>query len=82
MNPYSIKTILIIDNNNIASFIPNMNIYERAKAGMPIDLKNDKEYKELCVPEMQRSRTICHRMSILEPYDPKVRTLQEELFEG
>lgn len=59
-----------------------MNIYDRAKVGMPIDLKNDKEYKDLCVPEMQRSRTICHNMNLLEPYDPKVRKLQEELFEG
>ncbi len=59
-----------------------MDIYERAKAGMPIDLRSDKEYQDICVPEMKRSRTICHRMNMLDPYDDEVRALQDVLFEG
>lgn len=59
-----------------------MTIYERAAAGMPIDMRTDEEYRTECVPEMQRSRTLCHRMNALEPYDPKVRELLDELFEG
>lgn len=59
-----------------------MNIYERAKAGLPLDMRTDREYKEVCGPEMVRSRTICHRMNMLDPYDPKVRDLLDELFQG
>lgn len=59
-----------------------MNIYERAKKGMPIDMRADKEYSEVCGPEMVRSRTICHRMNMLDPYDPKMRELLDDLFQG
>ena len=57
-------------------------IYERARRGEPIDMRTDEEYKSVCIPEMKRSRILCHRMNQLEPYDPNIRELQDELFEG
>ena len=59
-----------------------MTIYERAAAGEPIDVKNDPEYASECIPEMVRSRTLCHRINAMEPYDPQVRELLDQLFEG
>lgn len=59
-----------------------MNVYERAAAGEPLDMRTDKEYHDVMGPEMVRSRTICHRINMLDPYDPKVRKLYDELFEG
>ena len=44
-------------------------IYERARRGEPIDMRTDEEYKSVCIPEMKRSRILCHRMNQLEPYD-------------
>lgn len=58
-----------------------MDIFEKAKAGLPIDMRSD-EYQSVAVPEMKRSRTICHRINMLDPYDLQVRTLFDELFEG
>ncbi|MDO5133276.1 MAG: DapH/DapD/GlmU-related protein [Eubacteriales bacterium] len=58
-----------------------MTIYERARAGEPIDKRSD-EYQAVAVPELKRSRTLCHRINMLDPYDPKVRELFDELFEG
>ena len=58
-----------------------MTIYERARAGEPIDMRSD-EYQAVAVPELKRSRTLCHRINMLDPYDPKVRELFDELFEG
>ena len=58
-----------------------MDIYEQAKAGLPLDMRGE-EYQSVAVPEMKRSRTICHRINMLDPYDPKVRELFDELFEG
>ena len=54
-------------------------IYERARRGEPIDMRTDEEYKTVCIPEMKRSRTLSHRMNQLEPYDPKIRELLDEL---
>ena len=59
-----------------------MNIYEKAKSGIPIDLRTDEGYKSVCVPEMIRSRTLCHKMNMLDPYDEKIRVLLDELFEN
>ncbi len=59
-----------------------MDIYERAKAGLPIDMRTDTEYHEVCGPEMVRSRTLCHKINQCEPYDDIVRKLLDELFEG
>ena len=56
-------------------------IFERAKAGLPIDMRNE-EYREIAIPEMMRSRTLCHKINMLDPYDPQVRVLFDELFEG
>lgn len=58
-----------------------MNIFEKAKDGEPIDMRSE-EYQSIAVPEMKRSRTLCHRANILEPYDPEVRKILDELFEG
>ena len=58
-----------------------MTIYEKAKAGQPIDMRSE-EYQTVAVPEMKRSRAICHRINMLDPYDPQVRALFDELFEG
>ena len=59
-----------------------MNIYERAKNGEPIDMRTDEEYKAVCIPEMKRSRTLCHKINQLEPYSDEIRPLLDELFEG
>ena len=59
-----------------------MTIYDRAKAGEPIDLRTDEEYKRIFVPEMERSRSLCHQINMLDPYDEQVRKLLDELFEG
>ena len=59
-----------------------MNIYQRARSGEPIDMRTDTEYQSVLVPEMQRSRTICHRLNLLEPYSDEIRPLLDELFEG
>lgn len=58
-----------------------MTIYEKARAGEPIDMRSD-EYQNIAVPEMKRSRTLCHRANMLDPYDPKVREILDELFDG
>lgn len=58
-----------------------MSIFEKAKAGEPIDMRCS-DYKLVAVPEMIRSRTICHRINMLDPYDEKLRALFDELFEG
>ncbi len=59
-----------------------MTIYERFRTGEPVHMPTDEEYQRVCVPELMRSRTLCHRMNALEPYDPQVRALLDELFEG
>lgn len=59
-----------------------MDVYERAKMGMPIDMRTDEEYKKICGKEMVRSRTLCHEINMLPPYDEKVRSLFDELFLG
>jgi acetyltransferase-like isoleucine patch superfamily enzyme len=58
-----------------------MTIFERAKAGEPIDMRSD-EYQNIAVPEMKRSRTICHKINMIDPYDGNIRSLLNELFEG
>ena len=58
-----------------------MNIYEKAKAGLPVDMRSE-EYQTVAVPELKRSRTICHELNMLPPYDIKVRELFDHLFEG
>lgn len=59
-----------------------MDVYQRAAAGEPLDMRTDQEYHEVLGPEMVRSRTLCHRINILDPYDPQVRDLFDDLFEG
>lgn len=58
-----------------------MDIFEKAKFGQPIDTRSE-EYKQIAVPELQRSRSICHKINLLDPYDENIRTLLDELFEG
>ena len=59
-----------------------MNIFERARSGQPIDMRTDEEYKSVMIPEMVRSRTLCHQINMLPPYSEEVRPLFDELFEG
>ncbi len=58
-----------------------MDIYERLKNGEPINTQESKEFKEVLWVETMRSRTLCQKINSLPPYDSKVRTLVEELFE-
>lgn len=59
-----------------------MDIYERLKGGEPINTRESKEFKEILWPETVRSRTLCHKINSLPPFDDKVRMLINELFEG
>ena len=45
-------------------------------------MRTDQEYKEICMPEMVRSRTLCQKINQMEPYHKDVRSLLDELFEG
>ena len=59
-----------------------MDVYERFKAGEPVNILTDEEYQNVCMPELRRSKTLCHRINLLDPFEPEVRTLLQELFEG
>ena len=58
-----------------------MDIFERARAGEPIDIRSE-EYIDIAVPQLHRTRSLCHRINQLDPFDPQLRVLQQELFEG
>ena len=59
-----------------------MDIYERFKVGEPVNIQTDEECQNVCIPELRRSKTLCHRINLLDSFAPEVRTLLQELFEG
>lgn len=59
-----------------------MDVYERFKAGEPVNLLTDEEYQNVFMPELRCSKALCHRINLLDPFAPEVRTLLQELFEG
>ena len=60
-----------------------MDIFDRMKAGEPVNMKTDKDYMEIAGKEMERSRQICFEANQISPNDyPKIREKLNELFEG
>lgn len=59
-----------------------MNIFEKLKAGIPVNLLEDPEYLTLCKPESNRSRQLCWKINTTDPTLPMVRELIDELFEN
>ena len=57
-------------------------IYERMKAGEPIDMANDEEYINIAKPEYERSRRLCFKINQTDPYSDESRALLQELFGG
>ncbi len=57
-----------------------MNIMERIKAGIPVDVALDPEYVTICKPESLRSRSICWKINQTNPSDPSLADSFRELF--
>ena len=57
-------------------------IYERMKAGEPIDMAHDEEYIGIAKPEYERSRRLCFKINQTDPYSDETRILLNELFDG
>lgn len=57
-----------------------MNVFERFNQGERINLQTDPQAAEFR-PEGARCTRLCHQINQLDPFDPKVRELTEELFE-
>ena len=60
-----------------------MDIFSRMKNSEPIDIRTDNDYKTIARKEMERSINLSTKANHLEsPYDPMVRAILEELFNG
>ncbi|MGI6233568.1 MAG: DapH/DapD/GlmU-related protein [Prevotella sp.] len=58
-----------------------LDIYKMFREGKPVDMRVDK-LRKACLPELLRSRNLCHRINQLEPFSDEVRPLLDELFQG
>lgn len=59
-----------------------MNLYERLRAGLPVDVQTDEAYLNEGRNELKRSRTLCYRINALPPYDERIKPLFDELFDN
>lgn len=58
-----------------------MDIFEKMKLGIPIDIRTDEEYKTIARAEMERSRQICFEANQLSPNDnEKILIKLKDLF--
>ena len=57
-----------------------MTVFERFKNGEHINLQTDPQAAEFR-PEGARCAKLCHQINQLEPFDPKVREMMDELFQ-
>jgi len=45
-------------------------------------MREDQEFRNVTIPEMNRSLGLCVKINTLNPYDKETRKLVEELFEN
>lgn len=56
-------------------------VYKMFREGIPVDMKVPENYKPT-IPELTRTRNLCHKINSEPPFSDKVRPLLDELFEG
>lgn len=59
-----------------------MNIFEKLKKGIPVNILEDEEYITLCKPESLRSRQLCWKINTTDPTQVENKDLINELFEN
>lgn len=59
-----------------------MNIFEKLKAGTPVNILEEPEYLTLCKPESARCRRLCWQINTTDPTAPENRALIEQLFDA
>lgn len=57
-------------------------VWERLHDNEEINMREDKEFREITIPEMNRSLSLCAKINTMSPYDVETRKLVEELFEN
>lgn len=57
-------------------------VWERMHNGEEINMREDEEFREKTIPEMNRSLGLCAKINQKNPYDIETRKLEEELFEN
>ena len=57
-------------------------VWQRLHNSEEINMKEDKEFRKVTIPEMNRSLGLCSKINNLSPYDEETRKLVEELLEN
>ena len=55
-------------------------LFEKASDGKPIDVKNDIEFKTICLDEIRRSRKLCNELNLIDPNSNDYMKKLGELF--
>lgn len=58
------------------------NVWERLHNGETINMREDEDFRNVTIPEMNRSLGLCSKINNLSPYDEETRKLIEELLEN
>ena len=56
-------------------------VWQRLHDGEEINMKEDQEFRNVTIPEMNRSLGLCSKINYFSPYDEETRKLVEELLE-
>lgn len=59
-----------------------MNIFEKLRNGIPVNISEDEEYFTLCKVESMRTRKLCWKINMSDPTLPEVKEYINELFEN
>ena len=57
------------------------NVWQRLHDSEEINMREDVEFRDITIPEMNRSLGLCAKINTLSPYDEETRKLVEELLE-
>ena len=58
------------------------NVWQRIHDSEEINMREDLEFREITIPEMNRSLGLCVKINNLSPYDEETRKLVKELLEN
>ena len=58
------------------------NVWQRLHDSEEINMREDQEFRNVTIPEMNRSLGLCAKINTLNPYDKEKRKLVEELLEN
>ena len=57
-------------------------VWDRLHNSEAINMREDEEFRNITIPEMNRSLGLCSKINNLSPYDKETRKLVEELLEN